>query len=82
MAATFILCMILLAIYLLLVKGLLFKLIIGVFGWFGLNYYLNTTNFGKQVFMNVLGYDLSWAVIIPSILILLSMQTITMKESK
>lgn len=75
------LSLILLIIYFLFVKGLFWKLILGFFGWIGLNTYLaSNTTWGKNTVITILDYNISWAVFIPSLLIILVMATTRIKE--
>ena len=58
-------------LYVLLVKGLLWKIILGIFGWLGMYWYLNTFEaFHEFPFNND---TISWAVAIPTIIVLLAM---------
>jgi hypothetical protein len=63
--------------YVLLVKGLLYKLILGIGGVFGIYIYLenNVTSTAAQVFQNPsLGW-IHWSLVIPSILFVLALAT-------
>ena len=58
-------------IYVLLVKGLLWKIILGTFGWLGMYWYLQSIQtFHAHPFNND---TFSWAVVIPSVIVLLAM---------
>lgn len=61
-------------LYIFLVKGLLWKIIIAFGGWFGimigLKYYIPESS--KEC-INFSGHSFSWAVIMPTIIILLAM---------
>ena len=61
-------------LYVLLVKGLLWKLILAAAGWFGLfiglRIYLPES---KNVCLILSGHSFSWAVVIPTAVILLAM---------
>lgn len=77
------LSLIILIIYFLFVKGLFFKLLICIFGWIGLNTYLsNNTTWGNKTVIILLGYNISWAIFIPSLLVILAMATTSVNNEK
>lgn len=81
MAVIFVLFIIFATLYLLFIKGILWKSILGIFGWIGLYTYLNNaTSFGNKTFMTIVEYDISWSIIIPTVLIILAMGTTTIKD--
>lgn len=61
-------------LYVLLVKGLLWKLILAIAGWFGLfiglRFYVPQS---KELCMVLSGYSFSWAEVIPTVVVLLAM---------
>ena len=61
-------------LWVLLVKGALWKLILGAFGWFGIYIFLTTQLHLDQAspFKNNF---MSWAAIIPTIIVLMAMAT-------
>ena len=72
----FILGIIILGFYLLFIRGYFWKLIIFFFGWIGLYTFLSTRyDAGDSTFMNILGHDISWAVFIPTVIVILAMAT-------
>ncbi len=60
-------------IYLLLIKGYLFKIILGIFGWFGMYWYLGNIKIFQSYPLN--NDVVSWAFVLPTILVLLSLAT-------
>lgn len=61
-------------LYQLLVKGILWKLIVAIFGWFGMFVALiNYVPVSKQLCITISNYKFSWAEIIPTVIILLAM---------
>jgi len=73
--------LIILAIYLLFVRGYLWKIIVFIFGWAGLHSFLSSNyEFGNTTFMTILGFNISWAIIIPTIILILAAATTKMKE--
>jgi len=58
-------------IYLLLIKGWLWKLILGVFGWLGMYWYLSGIPACQSYPFN--NDTFTWASVIPTIVILLAM---------
>lgn len=58
-------------IYILLIKGLLWKIIFVIFGWGAIYNYLSTISIFKVCPINISGYTFSWAIIVPTILVLL-----------
>ena len=57
--------------YVLLIKGLLWKIILGVFGWLGMYWYLSgIPSFHAHPFNND---TFTWAAAIPTVVILLAM---------
>lgn len=63
-------------LYILLVKGLLWKLILLIFGWVGLHMYLENVFPGsKSCVINILQYNISWSIFIPSLIVMLAMMT-------
>lgn len=60
-------------LYLLLVKGMLWKLIIAIFGWFGMYVFLQTYVFNsKSICLTFVGHNFSWSEIIPTIIVILA----------
>jgi len=72
---------VLLALYLLFIKGILWKLILFAAGW-GYLYITLEKYFpaSKATFMNVLGANIPWSVFVPSIIVILAMATTRVKE--
>jgi hypothetical protein len=61
-------------LYVLLVKGLLWKIILAIGGWFGIMMGLRIyVPDSTHECMTVSGYSLSWAIVIPSIVVMLAM---------
>lgn len=58
-------------LYLLLVKGLLWKIIFVIFGWVGIWFYLKTLPAFQVCPLNISDYKFSWAFIVPTILVML-----------
>jgi len=65
------------ALYLLLVKGLLWKLILGVGGVFGIYMYLevNVPSSAAQVFQDSSLAWIHWSLAIPSVILMLALAT-------
>jgi hypothetical protein len=60
--------------YVLLIKGLLWKMILGIAGWFGLYIGLQTyIPESHQICITITEYTFSWAAVIPTIVVLLAM---------
>lgn len=60
---------VLFVLYQLLVKGWLWKLILFVFGWFGLYIVLRIYVDGAmQTAVTISGHDFSWAVVVPTVI--------------
>jgi len=59
-------------LYLLLVKGVLWKIILAFFGWCGMYWFL-LNNGGNTVLATISGYELTWAQVVPSVIVLLAM---------
>lgn len=61
-------------VWIFLIKGLLWKLILAIGAWFGIRYFLNE-NFTWASKSGVIIFDnlITWGVIIPSLLIILAM---------
>lgn len=59
-------------LYVLLIKGALWKLILGAFGWFGMYWFLrDITEFKGQVFAG--SESFTWAMMVPTIIVMLAM---------
>jgi hypothetical protein len=59
-------------LYVLLIKGLLWKIILGAFGWFGMYWYLKDMDGWKELVFR--GSDTwTWAMVAPTVLLLLAM---------
>lgn len=58
-------------IYVLLIKGLLWKLILGVFGWLGMYWYLSGISACQSYPFN--NDTFTWSSVIPTVVILLAM---------
>jgi len=60
--------------YVLLVKGVLWKIIVAIFGWFGMLVFLETyIPDSKAICLTVCGSSFSWSVVLPTIIVLLAM---------
>lgn len=73
MTVTLAICLIIVLylLYVLLVKGALWKIILAAFGWFGMYWYLNTI---PECHAHPFNNDsFSWAATIPTIVVLLAM---------
>jgi hypothetical protein len=58
-------------LYALLVKGLLYKIILGVFGWIGMYWYLSDIeDFQTYPFNND---TITWAALVPTVILLMAM---------
>lgn len=63
-------------IYALFIKGILWRLILGIFGLWGINVFLETHfENSKNTCMTIMSYSFSWAVVIPTIILLLTLAT-------
>lgn len=62
-------------IYKLFIKGLIFKIFLGLFGIMGFYWYLQKFDFANKICITIIGYDLSWAAIIPLIVAILALTT-------
>lgn len=60
-------------LWVLLVKGALWKLILGIFGWLGMYWFLHAYPILQHYPINIYGNTFSWAAIIPSVVVLLAM---------
>lgn len=81
MEILFLASIILFILYLLFVKGFLWKLIIAIFGWIGMNSFLESKFYSsKNTFMTILNYSVSWSIFIPTLIIILAMATTSVKE--
>ena len=58
-------------LYVLLVKGLLWKIIFLMAGWAGIYAYLSTLQSFQICPINISGYTISWAFVAPTILVML-----------
>ena len=58
-------------LYVLLIKGLLWKIIFVIFGWGSIYFYLSTLDSFQVCPLNISGYTFSWAIIAPTILVML-----------
>ncbi len=58
-------------LYVLLVKGVLWKLILGGFGWVGMYWFLQQFPACQVCPLNISGITFSWASIVPTILVVL-----------
>ena len=58
-------------LYVLLVKGLLWKIIFVVFGWTGMYFWLKTIPIFQGCPVNISNYTFSYAFIVPTILVML-----------
>jgi hypothetical protein len=68
-----ILLIIIYLVWVLLIKGLLWKIIIGVFGWFGIYVFLtNYISASTNECLLISNYSVSWAMIIPTLVLLLA----------
>jgi hypothetical protein len=66
----------LIAIYLLwvlLIKGALWKLTLGVFGWLGMYWFLSSVPMLHHCPLTFSGQSFSWASIIPTVVVLLAL---------
>ncbi len=66
----------LVAIYLLwvlLIKGALWKLTLGIFGWFEMYRFLGTVPAFRICPINISGNTFSWAFIVPTVVVLLAL---------
>lgn len=60
--------------YVLLIKGILWKIIVAIFGWFGMFIFLEAyLPDSKAVCLTFTGSSFSWSEIIPTIIVLLAM---------
>lgn len=70
----FLLLVVLYFLWILLVKGALWKLMIGFFGWLGMHWALQVyIPESKHVCLIVTGYTFSWSQVIPTIIVLMAM---------
>lgn len=70
-----------LAIYLLFIEGIFWKLIVLFFGWIGLYSYLERSfPASKATFMTIMGCHISWSILIPTVIVILAMATTRVKE--
>lgn len=61
-------------LYVLLVKGVLWKIIVAIFGWFGMFIFLkNYMPASKSSCLNLVTCSFSWAEVIPTLIVLLAM---------
>jgi hypothetical protein len=60
-------------LYVLLIKGLLWKIILAIFGWLGLYWCLSGVDGLSTSGITVSNYVISWAVVLPSVLVMLAM---------
>ena len=58
--------------YVLLVKGALWKIILAIFGWFGMYWFLAAQGLTEEAIV-IMGHHISWAQAIPSGVVLLAM---------
>lgn len=59
-------------LYLLLIKGVLWKIILALFGWCGMYWYLFNHG-GNEILMTISGYEFTWAQVVPTVIVLLAM---------
>ena len=60
--------------YVLLVKGVLWKIIVAIFGWFGMFIFLEMyIPDSKAICLTFAGSSFSWSEVIPTIIVLLAM---------
>lgn len=60
-------------LYILFIKGLLWKLIISIFGWLGMYWFLINVDELATSGITIAGCLVSWAAVIPSIIVALAM---------
>lgn len=74
MAFGFLLLTIIFILWQLLVEGWLWKLILGIFGWLGLHWALiSYIPSSQNVCLTIFDSTFSWAVVLPSIVLFMSM---------
>lgn len=69
----FVLLAALYAVYKLFVEGYLFKIILFVFGWFGLYIFISAMEGGMNTPMTVGSNSISWAFIVPTVICFLAL---------
>jgi len=61
-------------LYQLFVKGLLFKIIVGFFGWLGMYWAMNQYMSGAHnCLITISNYHFSWAEVVPTVIVLCAM---------
>lgn len=70
-----VLLFVIIALWSLFIKGFLFKIILFISGWFGMWHYLNTYQEWSHNVINILGLSISFAILLPTILVICAMAT-------
>lgn len=60
-------------LYILLIKGVLWKIMVGIFGWLGMYWVLNSMYDTRTFGITISGHIISWSLIIPTVIILLAL---------
>lgn len=61
--------------YVLLIKGWLWKIILGAAGWYGMYWYLSSIPAARACPLVFSGHSYSWAAILPTLVIIFAMAT-------
>lgn len=67
-----VLLLIIIILWALLVKGLLWKLILAIAGWFAIHIWLSTYDWSSSG-ITIFGSIINWAIVIPSLIVLMAM---------
>ena len=60
-------------LWVLLIKGALWKMALGFFGWLGMYWFLGSYHDMQSCPLTVSGYTFSWAAIVPTVVVLLAL---------
>lgn len=64
-------------IWVLFSEGLLWKLLLGIFGFIGMKIYLEAyISFSHNTALSFSGFDFSWSTIIPTIIVIMAMANV------